>query len=131
MYDKFDANNVKVMRKAIEAALEPLGKKFGMSFKLEGNLKYTSNAFEVMLACAIGDISVKEREDFTRNCRKHGFTPDDYGKEFVDTDGFKVRFVGFKARAKTYPCVCEKTDANGNVQRIAYTEQYIKRMLVK
>lgn len=128
MYNKFDKENLQVMRRAIEAALEPLGDRFGMSFKVDGRISYTEKTFEAKLSCAIGDMDVKEETDFNLDCSRFGFSTSDYGRSF-DYDGHSYKFIGFKRRAKKYPCVAVTTDNSGNAKRVCFTVGFMKNLL--
>lgn len=128
MYDKFDKDNIPYMRKAIEAALEPLGARFGMEFKIDGSVSYTDFHFTAKVLCTIGDMEIKEREDFERICSKYRFDKSDYGKTFT-YKGVVYKLIGFKPSARTYPCLVSHLDENMQEVRTRFKVDFIKKQL--
>ena len=111
MYEKFDNHSVNVMRQAIQVALEPLGVKFGMEFKV-GNIKYNSQSLEANLTCAIGTLDEKERRDFERLCSKYGVPKDFYNVPFTYA-GKEYRLYGFNTKAPKYPLKLRDVSGGG------------------
>lgn len=113
MYQSFDASSVQVMRKAIEVALEPLGKQFGMEFSV-GNIKYTAAKLNADVSCVIGAKEDYDKTTFEKLCSRFGLKPHHYNQEF-EYAGKKYRVIGFNTKAPKYPIKAK--DSSGGITR--------------
>lgn len=62
---------------------------------------------------AIGDQAYFEQyeRDFAKNCKKYGFNPSDYNREF-ELNGMQYRIVGLKSRKQTFGVVAIRLSDN-------------------
>lgn len=126
VFEQFDGNNVNTMRKAMELALEQIGKQFGMEFKV-GRIKYNSTSFEANVTCAIGGLQEKEKADFERLCGYYGVPKEMYNVPFI-CNGSEYAIIGFNRKAPKYSFLLREV-ATGN--RIKCTESFCKQAIVR
>ncbi len=127
---QFNKENLKSMRDEINANLKELGESYGISFKV-GNISYSETEFKASLKCTIAlnetELADKEKNDFTANCLFFGLSPEDYGKEFVNS-GKTFQIKGLKFNSRKYP-ILAKCLADGKTYKFA--EDSIKKLINK
>lgn len=101
---QFDKPALKALRQEINAALESVAKKNGITLRL-GNISYSSDTFRGKLEATIvtkdasGATLSKEQLDFQKNAKLLGFKPEDLGRKLKD--GTVIH--GANLRAHKYP----------------------------
>ena len=104
-----DRNKVKELRVAVNAALESVGKEFGMSIKV-GNMRYDDTVVNIPVTASMisedGVVQTPERTDFIALAKFHGLDPEWIDKEFTSR-GDTYRICGLKPRSRTYPILAK------------------------
>lgn len=108
----FDRTNLRMLRQAIDAALEDVGKDYGISIEA-GNATFGENIATFKVECATiaknGKVVSKAAEDFNRYAQMFGLEPSDLGREFTHR-GRRYTITGLKPRSHTYPIVATRDD---------------------
>lgn len=93
-----------VYRKAINEALAPVGQEYGLEFSC-GNAEFNDYSFVFKLNGIVKSKEVNgEKEMFKQRAVIYGFSPDDYGREFI-SNGKQYRFIGFNDKARVNCCI--------------------------
>ena len=96
---------VKELRDEVTAALESVGKRYGITLKVNG-IRYDDNMFSTKVEARLGtDTNEHARNDWENNCRLFGLAENDFGKKFIQ-DGEEFTVVGIKPRSPKYPILC-------------------------
>lgn len=101
--------NLAMYKKDIIEALEPVGKKHGLTFVCEGK-EYNDYEFVISVHAFIKNDGMDGREEkFKDVAPMYSFRPEDYGRE-VKIGDTTFRFVGFNNRARKNVCLMESLD---------------------
>ena len=104
-----DRNKVKELRVAVNAALELVGKEFGMSIRV-GNMRYSDTVINMPVTASMisedGVVQTPERTDFIALAKFHGLDPAWIDKEFLSR-GDTFRICGLKPRSRKYPVLAK------------------------
>lgn len=108
MITRFDKDACGVLRVGIAGALEDLGKKYGVDFKV-GSMGFTDNSVTIRLEAAVlnGSANSYDEVNFKENCHRYGLKPEDYGRVFGHLDG-EFKITGIKTRNRKYPILAER-----------------------
>jgi hypothetical protein len=110
MITKFDKINLSAIRADIDAALAEVAKKHGISLRA-ASAKYADSNFTMKVEGATldesGKASLREAEDFRRYASLIGLKNEDLGREFLTPKGKRYRLVGFRAKSRKFPMLCE------------------------
>lgn len=103
MITRFDKDACKVLRIGIASALEDLGKKYGVDFKV-GGMRFSDNSVSIKLEAAVlnGSADSFDEVNFKENCHRYGLKPEDFGRIFGTLDG-EFKITGIKTRNRKYP----------------------------
>lgn len=117
MITHFDRPTLRMLNAEIEAALQSVADKHGISIKT-GGASFTAQNYRLKLEVAIkdgnGDALTKQATDFQKHATQFGLSPDDFGREFVNRRStFKI--VGIAIGSWRYPILCE--NQNGKVYK--------------
>lgn len=118
---KFDTHQVKEIRKQVNASLEELGARLGLTIKA-GNASYSNNEVTFKLACQIEGHD-PDKEEFERSCWAFELKPEQYGTPFI-AGGKSFKLVGIKLNRPKYPIIGLGTDG----KRYKFQEHVVAQM---
>jgi hypothetical protein len=108
---RFDRNEIRMIRDAMQKALEKVTELYGVEFKV-GNISFSDLTFKAKIDAAIVDKAAGqnlEQVEFTNNCWLAGYKPTDYGKKLImrgrNFRQIPVTLVGVKSGRSKYPIV--------------------------
>lgn len=107
-------SDLQLIRNDINAALESVGKKHGLTLHA-GNCSYGENNCSFKLECQVEGAATKEESAFTEMASFYGLKADDLGRVF-SMGGDLYKICGLSARSRKYPILCEKS-ANGKIYK--------------
>lgn len=122
---KFDRNNLDEIRADINAALESVAEKHGITLSI-GNISYESTRFTTKLTAQTGDGSEHEQKEFARNCWRYNIPESWYGKSFV-AEGQTFTITGINTRARKSPINFK--DVKGRMYKAS--PEYVKAFMKK
>lgn len=114
-FTAFDRTSAKALRTLLQAELDALGEKHGISIKL-GNAKYSPGAevtFTNLTIRSAGEVPLKltpEGKAFTMLADTYGMHPDDLGREFTHPASGVMKIVGLNTKAPKNPIMLEGAD---------------------
>ncbi len=123
---KFTKKEFQVFRKDFEQAMAPVAEKYALNITA-GNIQYNEDTFSMKVSCAKTDAGNLAQKEFNTYCSLLGFSPEDYGQEFV-FEGDKYMLAGLSVSSPKYPCICLRLD---NQKRYKLTADTVKRLLGK
>jgi len=97
----FDKDNLDMIRKELDAAIEGVMNKFGLSGGV-GNIRYKAHEFSARLTVNTGNKDDATRNSFNDVCRVYGLAPSDFGREFK-VNGKTFTIAGIKPSRRKYP----------------------------
>jgi len=97
----FDKDNLDQVNKELQAAVDNVLNKFGLSGSL-GKALYKSHEFTTRLTVNTGNKDEATRNSFNDVCRLYGLTPDDFGRVF-NVNGRVFTISGIKPSRRKYP----------------------------
>jgi len=106
---EFNRPACRILSKAVEAALAPVGKEFGVDFSYKGGNYSPANLtmkIEAAIIGADGQVKSREAEDFKKMAQYYGLEADDLNKEVV-LNGRRGKIIGLKPRSRKYPIIVE------------------------
>lgn len=125
---KFDSNNVELIRDVLDKTLKELFQTTGIKFNI-GRITYAPNEFNCKLTALIVDINnpeevntsvklLKYKKDFESNCWKFGLKLQDLGTR-KSIQGVNYKLIGSSTSSKKYPLICRKSD--GKIIKLTVT----------
>lgn len=101
---EFTNDNLDLMRKDIQMAVDAIGEEHGVNIKL-GNIRFDSDrlSFTSKLAVNIGSASDKAKSEWNKYCDLYGFKKSDFGKTFTTPKGKKYKLTGINPKARKFP----------------------------
>lgn len=128
-------STIKQIRKDIDAALESVEEKHGITLEL-GNIRYSDFQFTTKLkATVVGDAGDEDLAKFKAALAKNPLqfeeiAEEDFGEEF-EFHGETFKLVGLNPRAKKFPLIGEKISRSDNrrykMPLAAYTRQTLSK----
>ena len=107
---EFDRATVRNLMNEMEAALQGVADKHGITLKRKG-CSFRSNVCPVPFEVCVervtedGNVVTPEAQEFTRTAGLHGLNPEWLFEWFTDFSGKRLQVVGLKPRRKKYPVV--------------------------
>ena len=123
---EFTRQNLKSLRKEIEAALNEVGQKNGIALSM-GNIRFSGSEFRAKLEAAVGNPVSKEqkqKEALKEYGSMFGLSEKDYGKTFV-SNGDTFKLVGLLPNRRKYPIVGQSLRTG---KEFIFTERVIEKL---
>ncbi len=123
-----DRAKARLVREAIEEALEPVGIAFNAEIKIIGGMRFDADILtgkiEIAEIGADGNAVSKEAKAFVSGAALFDLEPTDLGRKF-NQGGHVFEIVGLNFRAKKYPINCLRDDGGS----YKFPADHIKRLL--
>jgi len=116
---KFDRENLREVRASVEAALAPVGAKYGIAFEV-GNITFgperatTRLTVRTNVPTNAAEQEAQDRKEFARGCVLFGLKPEHYGHSFRYA-GKVYTICGLKVQSPKFPVLAR--GANGRVYK--------------
>lgn len=104
MINKFNKQNLPVLRAAMNVALKDVGTRFGVDINL-GNASYWEHEVKFrMVVSTLTETGEKQQDEdnFVLHAPHSGFEAEDFGKDFTSR-GRQFKIVGWNNRRYKYP----------------------------
>jgi len=112
---QFDRATCTIIHNAIDKALEPVAKKFGISID-NGSGSYTDDNYTLKIELAVigedGTANSKLVTDFKHMCSRYNLQIDDLGKQFKVSSGVTYEVKGLSRRSHKFPIIVKNIDNN-------------------
>ena len=97
-----------IAREAV-SQMVPFTEDYGLTVDQKGSAKYdpSKGTVSVTLEFAVNGAD-PSREDWERHAPRHGFSPDDFGKEFKH-NCMTYTIAGIAPRSPKYPILCDRS----------------------
>jgi hypothetical protein len=112
--NRFDSNNLDVIRDAIDSKLAEIGNEFGIVLSI-GGMSYSATEVTTRLTVRTVNTDIKagesikeasERSEFSLYAKRFGLKAEDFGK-VVTVDSKQFRIVGIKPKSRKFPILGE------------------------
>ena len=113
----FTRSNVRKMRVKFEECLKKFSEENDVNVKMGGNIRFDSNEMKFKVEIKNKDeraSDVIDKETWDKHCFITGMKPEDFGKEFVMSDGNVYSVCGVKPKARKNKILI-KRKSNGGV----------------
>lgn len=112
MGTRIDKKRAKEISEAVEAALQAVAERFGVTVSVRGG-KFTETSLDLPISFAVvaenGVAMTREARDFQHNAPLLGLEPTDLGKTFSH-GGHVFTITGLAARSRSKPIVATRDD---------------------
>jgi len=110
----FSSESVDTVRSSIEEALQVVAKKHGISVTLGNSVKFYAENCLVTVECAVirddGEALTHEAFEYRNRAVLHGLDPALLFKAFTDSDGKRMKLIGFNPKARNAPFVLKSQE---------------------
>lgn len=107
-----DAQTCKLLGLEIQATLQSLADKHGISIQYGGGSYDSSNAtlkLKISVKDESGQVITREAKDFKNFAAFYGLKSEDFGKSFI-MSGHTYEICGLAAKSRTYPILAKRAD---------------------
>jgi hypothetical protein len=110
-----DRNKVKEISADVEAALQAVATKHGLTVSVRGGV-FTQGSFKPRVEFKTGDA---DRAEFEQYARAFGLTPEMFGKTFAAPGGARYRIAGLRLNSRKRPVLVQRLDGKQFVFEVA------------